>query len=197
MPPTGAPPYGYGPPPAPSQTNGLAIGALILGVLAVISSWTVAGGVLLGIAAIVLGFIGRRRDRAAGRGAGLSIAGIVTGIAGVVLGGLFLALYIAIGDAANDPFDDDGDAADPSTYELTDDTCEIDDDGSITAAGTIENTSNRSRTFVVRARFTAGGDEIDSGTDRLFISQGDRDDYEISGDVGDAQGVSCEVSVER
>jgi hypothetical protein len=125
------------------------------------------------------------------------MAGLLTGIGGVVLGGLFLALYIAIGDAANDPFDNSGDAADPSTYELTDDTCEIDDDGSITAAGTIENTSDRSRTFVVRARFTAGGDELDEGTDRLFIGEGDRDDYDISGDVGDAQGVSCEVSVER
>ena len=39
--------------------------------------------------------------------------------------------------------------------------------------------------------------QLDEGTERLFIPQGEREDYEITGDVGDADGVNCEVSVER
>jgi hypothetical protein len=194
--PMGSPPYGYGPPPGSGPTNGLAIAALILGILAIISCWSVAGGVLFGIAAVVLGIIARRRDRAAGRRAGVANAGLITGIAGIVLGVGFLVLYIAIVDSTDDLFDDGG-SADPSTYQLTDDTCEVDSSGEITATGTIENTSDRIRTYRVRARFTAGGDTIDSDSDSLVVGRGDTRDYELHGDVGDAEGVSCEISVDR
>ena len=50
---------------------------------------------------------------------------------------------------------------------------------------------------MVRVRFTAAGDELDSDSDRLFIATGDTDDYELNGNVGDARGVSCEVSIDR
>ena len=66
--------------------SGLAIAALVLGVLALITSWTVIGGVLCGILAIVLGFVAlSRAKRGLGRGRGMAITGIVLGALGLVL----------------------------------------------------------------------------------------------------------------
>lgn len=76
---------GYGAPARPVR-NGVGIAALIFGILAILTSITVVGGVLLGIVAIVLGFIGRSRfkKREATNG-GVALAGIITGALGLVL----------------------------------------------------------------------------------------------------------------
>ena len=66
--------------------SGLAIAALVLGVLALITCWTVIGGVLFRLVAIVLGFVASSRakkGRASGRG--MAITGIVLGALGLVL----------------------------------------------------------------------------------------------------------------
>ena len=78
--------------PGPYETqprrggSGLAIAALVLGVLALITCWTVIGGILFGLIAVVLGVVAlskARRGLAGGRG--MAIAGIVTGALGLVL----------------------------------------------------------------------------------------------------------------
>ena len=82
-----APGYYQPQPQPPRGGSGLAIGALIAGVLALVSFWTVFGGILLGVVAIVLGLVALSRVRkglAGGRG--MAIAGIVTGALGLVLG---------------------------------------------------------------------------------------------------------------
>jgi len=64
----------------------MAIAALVLGILAVLLCWTVVGGVLLGLIAVVLGAVAASRARrrvAAGRG--MAIAGVVLGLLGLVL----------------------------------------------------------------------------------------------------------------
>jgi hypothetical protein len=38
--------------------NGLGVAALVVGILALLTSWTVVGGIVLGLAAIVLGAVG-------------------------------------------------------------------------------------------------------------------------------------------
>ncbi len=81
----GAPSYGSAP-AAGSGSNPMAIVALVLGILSILTAcfWFVAGP--LGIAAIVLGFLGRgKAKRGEARQGGLAMAGLVTGAIGLVL----------------------------------------------------------------------------------------------------------------
>lgn len=50
-------------PPAPRTGNGMAVAALVLGIAACVFFWTVFGGIVLGLAGLVLGIIGARRAR--------------------------------------------------------------------------------------------------------------------------------------
>nr|WP_236071368.1 DUF4190 domain-containing protein [Streptomyces polyasparticus] len=76
------------------QGNGMAIAALVLGVAAILLFWTVIGGVVLGILALVLGIIGARRARRAGAPhRAMAIVGAVLG----VLAAIASAVIIAIG----------------------------------------------------------------------------------------------------
>jgi hypothetical protein len=68
--------------PATTGTNGIAIAAMVIGIIALLISWIPILGALAGILALVLGFVGRskaRREPATG-GNGPAITGIVTGI---------------------------------------------------------------------------------------------------------------------
>jgi hypothetical protein len=81
----GAPSYGSAP-AAGSGSNPMAIVALILGILSILTAcfWFIAAP--LGIAAIVLGFLGRgKAKRGEARQGGLAMAGLVTGAIGLVL----------------------------------------------------------------------------------------------------------------
>lgn len=92
-PPPGHDPYATGQQPPQQRGKGMAIAALVLGILALLSSWTVLGGIIFGLIAVVLGFIasGRaKRGRAGGRG--MAISGIVLGVLGIVIGGALIAL---------------------------------------------------------------------------------------------------------
>ncbi|GAB7192026.1 hypothetical protein NUM3379_27350 [Kineococcus sp. NUM-3379] len=83
---------GYGAPPA-APRNGLGLTALILGIVGILLSWTVVGGILLGIAAIVLGVIGRKRARRGeATNGGVALGGIITGAIALVLGVVMIAL---------------------------------------------------------------------------------------------------------
>jgi hypothetical protein len=94
----GGQPYGaapYGDPGAfggsPSPRNGLGVAALVLGILGLVSSLFVVGG-LLGLVAIVLGVLGRgRAKRREATNGGMALAGILTGAVAVVLSALVLA----------------------------------------------------------------------------------------------------------
>ena len=83
------------PPQARPLSSGMAIAALVLGIVALLLFWTVFGGILLGLVAIVLGVIALRRVRkgiAAGRG--MAITGVVLGTLGL-LGALAWAALFA------------------------------------------------------------------------------------------------------
>lgn len=78
---------------APARTGGagFAIAALVLGILAVLSCWTVVGGILLGLVAIILGIVGwRRANRGAATGKGMAITGVVLGTIGLLLSVVFV-----------------------------------------------------------------------------------------------------------
>jgi len=90
--------YGHGGPPAGMRPrNGLGIAALVLGILAILTSITVVGGVLFGLVAIVLGFIGRgRAKRGEATNGGMAMAGIITGIIGLLLSAALIAFGVSL-----------------------------------------------------------------------------------------------------
>lgn len=100
----GPPPQGYGPPPGqygPSKrTNGLAVGALIAGIIAFFTGWIFIG-IAIGVAAVVMGFLGVKKANSgeADGGKGLAIAGIITGGLGIVFG---IIMIIVVAFAADD-----------------------------------------------------------------------------------------------
>lgn len=83
----------------PRGGSGLAVGALVLGILAVLSSWTVIGGILLGIIGLVLGFIASgRAKKGLATGRGMAIVGIITSLLGIVIA---IVLVVAVGSFLN------------------------------------------------------------------------------------------------
>ena len=97
QPPYGQQPYGSQPGYGGPKKNGLGIAALVLGILALITSWSIVGGILFGLAAIVLGFLARGKvKRGEDDNGGMAIAGIVLGILGLLIGLAFIAFGVAI-----------------------------------------------------------------------------------------------------
>jgi hypothetical protein len=101
------PQYGY---PVAPPTDGMALGAMITGIAALVMSCAYGVGLLASPVALVLGKISMNRiDRSEGRlgGRGMAVAGFVLGIIGTVL--LVLAivvLVIVIIAGVNGAFDD-------------------------------------------------------------------------------------------
>ncbi|CAM5360004.1 hypothetical protein STENM223S_08993 [Streptomyces tendae] len=77
--------------------NGLAVAALVLGILAVLFFWTVIGGAVLGLLALIFGIIGARRARGgrAPRGK-MSVIGAVLGALGLVASIVIIAIGASI-----------------------------------------------------------------------------------------------------
>lgn len=93
---------GGGAPPAGGRRNGLGTAALVLGVLALVLCWTIVGGIVLGIAAIVLGVLGRSRARKGeASNGGMAVAGLVLGVLGLLAAGAIIALGIAAFNSAD------------------------------------------------------------------------------------------------
>lgn len=87
-------PGGYVGAPVGAARNGLGTAALVLGILALVLCWTVFGGILLGVLAIIFGLIGRGRvRRREATNGGAALTGIITG----VLALLAVAALIAVG----------------------------------------------------------------------------------------------------
>ena len=89
------PPMSYGNyPVAPVLRNGLGVTALVVAIFALLLSITVAGGVILGIAAVVIGFFGRARiRRSEADNPGVTLTGIILGVLAIIIGLLFVPLF--------------------------------------------------------------------------------------------------------
>lgn len=104
------PPYGYQPPyphpypgypgypPPPSAPkNGLGTAALVVAIAGLVTALSVAGGVVLGIVAVLLGFLGYGRvKRREANNRGVAIAGIVLGALAIVAGIACIFIYLGI-----------------------------------------------------------------------------------------------------
>lgn len=85
------------PAPVAAGGSGMATAAMVLGVLAILTCWTVWGGVLLGLLAIIFGVIAARRaSRSVGTGRGRAVTGIVTGAIGLLLSIVLIAVGVSI-----------------------------------------------------------------------------------------------------
>jgi heme/copper-type cytochrome/quinol oxidase subunit 2 len=95
-PPPPQPYSGYAPPPI-APRNGLGIAALVIAIIGLVLCWTVIGGVILGVAAVIIGFAARgrvRRDQATN--GGVAIAGIVLGFLAIIVSLVFIPIWIGI-----------------------------------------------------------------------------------------------------
>jgi hypothetical protein len=117
--PYGSPPYPYQPgpyppavppysgfPPAPiAPRNGLAVGSLVVGIVALLAMWTVFGSAALGIIAVVLGATARGRvRRGEATNGGVATAGIVLGIVAAVAPIVLLVGLAVFTDAFNEDY---------------------------------------------------------------------------------------------
>lgn len=101
QPPYGQQPYGqpgypgsgyYG---EPRRGAGLAIAALVVGIFALLTCWTIIGGIGLGLVALVLGIVAVGRSRKDGApGKGMAISGIVLGVLGIIAAIVMLAFGV-------------------------------------------------------------------------------------------------------
>jgi heme/copper-type cytochrome/quinol oxidase subunit 2 len=91
----GAPAYTSGSPETYQQggsRNGLGTAALVVGIIALITCWTVIGGILLGLLAIIFGFVGRgRAKRGEASNGGAAIAGVVLGLVSLIVAVVIVA----------------------------------------------------------------------------------------------------------
>ena len=87
------PQYGGYPPPAPAAPkNGLGTASLVV---AIISLFTVFGGIVLGVVAVILGFLGRGRvKRGEANNGGIAMAGIVLGALSIVVSVAAIAIAV-------------------------------------------------------------------------------------------------------
>lgn len=105
-------PYGNAPPSG--QTNAQAVAALVLGIIGLLLAflcWPL--GILLCIAAIVFGFLGRSKAATmAGSGGGMALAGIITGGLGILLSIVFSIIFFVAVDTVTDDLEVDSDPSD-------------------------------------------------------------------------------------
>jgi hypothetical protein len=75
----------------PAQRNGMGTPALVLGLLAAATCWTGWAGVVLGLPAVVAGFLGARRAfRNLATDGAASLGGLVAGLVGLVVGAVIV-----------------------------------------------------------------------------------------------------------
>lgn len=91
-PPPQASPYGgYAPPPSAPQ-NGLGIASLVTAIIALLS---VVGGIVLGVVAVILGFMGwGKAKRGQATNGGVAVAGIVLGFLSIIEAVVVIGLFI-------------------------------------------------------------------------------------------------------
>lgn len=85
--------------PSPrGPANGLGVAALILAIVALLLTWSVIGGLVFGIVALVLGFLahGRYRRGEATNG-GVAVTGIALGAVACVLSLVFIGIWVYFG----------------------------------------------------------------------------------------------------
>lgn len=105
----------------------MAITALVLGIVALLSFWTVIGGIVLGLLALVFGIIGARKARGGRAPYGkMAVIGAVLGTLGLIASGVILAIGASI--LNSDEYKDFDDCIQHADTQSERDTCAKDFD---------------------------------------------------------------------
>jgi Domain of unknown function (DUF4190) len=96
------PPYGAYPAPPPVRPvgahNGLGVAALVIGIVGLLLVWSVVGGIVLGILAVIIGVLARGRcKRGEADNIGVATSGIVLGIVAVLVSIIFIWIWVSLG----------------------------------------------------------------------------------------------------
>ena len=105
--PSGAYQGGYPPPPMPygdyyqaaptAPKNGLGIAALVVAIIALLGSFTIVGGILGGVIALILGVIGRSRAKSGeATNGGVALAGTILGAIAIIVSLVFIPIYVGL-----------------------------------------------------------------------------------------------------
>jgi hypothetical protein len=201
----GAIPASLTAPGARKQSNGLAISAMVLGIVGCAVAFSILFfplAAILGALAIVFGAAGRRHSRElpnhAGRGQ--SLTGIITGAAAILLAAGAGLLYVT----SVRHWLDDLTSSDPGPYHVAQTSCAR-DGNTATFEGEITNQSGGRRSYRVTVRFVdAAGAAI--GDDLVYVDTVRKGEsapiaarVEVDAPGGVASGaISCDVTdVER
>lgn len=151
--PGGGPPVPHSLPPgraAAGDRNGIAVAALVCGIVSVAIGWIpvlFAIGAVLAVLAIIFGIVGIRRAGSGGRRRGFAITGLVTGSVGVLVAVAGLMLTIVVFRAI-DRYEN------PPASTATINSCVV-ADGFARAEGELSNRGDRSSRFTVYVEFRA------------------------------------------
>lgn len=87
---------GYAPgAPAPQQGNGLAVAAMICGILAIVLFWVPVLGWILALLGVIFGAIGISKANKVGKGKGMAIAGLACGVLSVIISIAVIFLFVS------------------------------------------------------------------------------------------------------
>ncbi len=178
-----------------AASNGVATAALVVGIVSVV----LCGVFLPGLVAIGLGIAGMAKaGKLGGAKKGQALAGLILGVLSIAIGvgawALFVSAADRTGEAIGDAVDEALGSADPDTFEIKIDRCELDRGGAAVAEGTIENTASDTRNFEVEVEFVQQGEVVDTGTKVAFdVAPGDSQSWTIDGFVSTGRSVRCSV----
>lgn len=134
-PPPGQAPCGdaYGQPYGAPPKNGMGTAALVVGIIGlVLSVLFFPLGILLGIVAAVLGFLGRKKAaRREATNGGQATAGMVLGLVAVLVGGLIAAVFGSLIASNSDEFADLSDCLADATTETEQSACREEFEGEL------------------------------------------------------------------
>jgi hypothetical protein len=148
--PRSLPPGHLGAPTGDTSRNGIAVAAMVCGIVSVVLGWVpvlFAVGAVLAVLAIIFGIVGLRRARRSGRRRGLAITGLVTGAVGVPMAVVGLVLTIILVRAV-DRYEN------PPASSTSIGTCVV-EAGRARAEGELRNDGDRTSKFTVYVQFHA------------------------------------------
>lgn len=162
--------WGQGTPAGPPPTNGVAIAAMVIGLLALLPAITIIFAVFAvfpGILAIILGAVGlSTASRHPGRpGRGMAITGIVCGALTVVALVIEIVVLVVAVDSVDVDLVDQR-TAEVDDYEISERTCAV-VDGRAVASGVLTNRSGAPHAFILDVRFQDGAQPLGVREDRL------------------------------
>jgi hypothetical protein len=189
-PPPPVAPYAAPPASGGGNSNGMAVAALVLGILTFVCLGPIAG-----VLAIVFGILGMKKAKETGVGKGMSIAGIVLGAVGTVLTIVLFFVFVIAADNVSNSIDDAFGKADPADYDITTDTCKVDQYGFVEFDGTIKNTASKDMNFTINTEIRESGSNVllDSPSTYVTVNENDTVKWSVSSSLDSATNIECKV----